>query len=388
MPPQTLTESCWTPEFERMDPTRGRVFQLDQQEYAVANMQARAADTLSQQATIEAMTLTCPRCEEAVTSARSADFVRVTLPAVEGFTSGVDWAPRYFHPTALGFRQADAVFTAPLFMTVVGGQGMSSGDALPTPVTFMFILPPYLEARPSTASVRRVGEFAEVELRSTAPVDPSEITVLSSYFGVDTSAVTFGVLRPELELSVTPRSIAGWGMEKASVTLSVANGFTSGTPAVLKATGGWLNETSLALQPGASAETELRSKGIGGGTVTATHPQFAPATIQVPYVWPLAFTVGAIVGTLLGFLAGFQLMKPKSGTNRRRFLGALGGGLGLSVMALVAGDVVPFTVPGPSWTHGVALGFIGSLFAYALVEKWLGLSSKEPADPPPNGPQG
>jgi hypothetical protein len=209
--------------------------------------------------------------------------------------------------------------------------------------------------------------FAEIAVTATSPAESLEVTVQASGTA-ERAMISVPVRRPSLEISVTPRSIQGFGFESAQITVRTT-GLTSpaGRVVTVSSDTGSLATTQIALGDQGTGATMLQSVSVGDAVVHASSPPLGAVEGTVRFAWPIAFLAAAAAGGLVGAFLGLPRQPP--GKRRRGVPQALVVGVltGFVVVALyaVGANVLPVQ---PTATTGEALAF-----ALAAVGAFVGL---------------
>jgi hypothetical protein len=226
--------------------------------------------------------------------------------------------------------------------------------------------------------------FTRVRLTAQSP--PPDTIVLHIRTDLDTGsdAIPVTVLRPGLRLIATPKRIAGYGLEVATLAVMADVARPRGAATVtLTADRGKVEPVRAALDSSGTATSSIRSSGLGRATVTAQSQSFQPATEVVDFVFPKAFLIAAVIGGLLGGFVreGYAEWQDKQHVGLWGFitgvvLAALVGMVVVVAWALGINllDIKPVAGSGEALIGVVAaLGAIGGL---SLIAKKLG-------NPPP-----
>ncbi|MGE4056674.1 MAG: hypothetical protein AB7F99_17935, partial [Vicinamibacterales bacterium] len=209
--------------------------------------------------------------------------------------------------------------------------------------------------------------FAEIAVTATNPAETLDVTVQANGT-TERAMVSMPVRRPSLELSVTPRSVQGFGFESAQITVRTTGLSNPGGRVVtVSSDTGRLETTEIHLNDQGTGSTTLRSVSIGNAAVHASSPPLGAVDDTVRFAWPLALLASAAAGGLAGAFLG--LPKQAAGKRRKGVPQALLVGVltGFVVVALYAVGVNVLPVQ-PTATAGEALAF-----ALAAVGAFLGL---------------
>jgi hypothetical protein len=218
---------------------------------------------------------------------------------------------------------------------------------LSAPITFEVL---GVAAKPNQPVVEKTAPpFQTVAIEADNPNEAINVRVRSLLNPTEESVVSLPVERLHLRASVSPETIQGWGLEKATVAVWAEKSSAAGYGVQLRSRLGRLEPPSLTLDPEARGVSSVRSVSTGKDRLIVEGVNFEPATVEVEYVLPLRFILAALVGGLLGGLPG-------SGGRTRKVLHALvygilvfgifATGINLTGLALPqnAGEVVVFVV--------------------------------------------
>ena len=218
-----------------------------------------------------------------------------------------------------------------------------------------------LRSETAPASIQRLGR--EVHLLVTATADsldsaqvtldhtnlpykrirlvtlsaPPDSVVVRIRTDLDTGAVTIQVpvLRPALALTVSPKRIAGFGLEDATLAIATqAFGRPDTLVVTVTAARGKVGTAQLPLGRAGTAVSSIRSRGLGRDTVTATSPPLLPGSDTVDFVFPWAFLIAAFTGGLVGGLI-HQAQARWTGKTRARWRAFVTGVLVAALVGIV-----------------------------------------------------
>jgi len=160
---------------------------------------------------------------------------------------------------------------------------------------------------PRNLSVQHTGRPPwEVKVESNQDVDSVLVKV---EMAGDPDPFEFHVpaLRPELVLGHSPQRIQGWGLESATLTVSIDQNLGSPVKVVLSTDVGTIEPGEVDVSTDTPGHATLRSRGLDGALVTATAFLAVPADTRVEFQWPWIFLVAVLLGGGLGSL-GYVLL--------------------------------------------------------------------------------
>jgi hypothetical protein len=263
------------------------------------------------------------------------------------------------------------------------------------------------------ASIQRLGRKVNVLITATADsLDSAQVTldhtnlpfkrirmvVLSAppdtvlvhiRTDLDTGIVTIPVpvLRPTLKVSASPRRIAGFGLEEATLAIETqAIGRPDTLVVTVTASRGKMDSTQVVLSRAGTATSSIRSRGLGRDTVTAVSQPLLPGTDFVDYVFPWGFLIAAIIGGIVGGLI-HEAQAKRSGRRRSRlrvFVAGVGVAtlVGVVAAAAYALGINWLDIP-PGKTAGEALVFVTA--ALGAIRGVPAMTRLMPQPEPPAG---
>src|SRR5690606_12734825 len=164
-------------------------------------------------------------------------------------------------------------FEGVLYLAVEDTSRRRESRPLPVPIRFA-LLGDADSIDPTQIAIEHTNfPLAQVVVASRFAEDSVRVHVVPE-FDVDGADVWMPV-EPSLTVDA-PRRIQGWGIETARVVVRVVGtGNVRPTTLTVTATEGELDSTRVALDESGSAETRLRSEGIGAAMVEAGGPGMA-----------------------------------------------------------------------------------------------------------------
>ena len=178
----------------------------------------------------------------------------------------------------------------------------AAGAARPLAGKFAFQVQGPVSAAPVVADVHTTAPpFEVIRVASADPGTEVEIMVRSSV-NPDGARLTLPVVRPALEIVVTPARIQGFGLEAADILLrSGAPQITRGARVQLASDSGRIEPLVVELDEHGTGSARLRSASIGAAIITASGAPFAGrAERRVEFVAPWSFVISAALGGLAG----------------------------------------------------------------------------------------
>jgi hypothetical protein len=227
----------------------------------------------------------------------------------------------------------------------------AQGSERPLAGNFSFQVQGPVSTEPAVARVTSTAPpFQVIRVTSTDPGDEVRVTVRSSV-NPDGVQLLLGVVRPEVELRITPRAIQGFGLEVADIVVSSrAPTVTRGQRIQLTSDGGRVEPLSIQFDDSGVATASIRSVSTGRATVTAQGAVLgSDAQASVDFVTPWSFIVAALAGGVTG---GLLRKGTTWRTRRKRFaiemlIAVLTGAVAFGLFALGV-NVVGIRLP----THG------------------------------------
>ena len=282
--------------------------------------------------------------------------------------------------TAAGMIPSDGGFRGILHVLVEDAGNPSNQVNFQPPLQISVTAP--VQVNPGVVELSRTGQVAQIELKASSPKNPVPVTV-GLGAGVTPVKIDVPVIRHDLTLDASPKSIQGLGLEKTTITVTA--GATAGPQQELSLTlttdRGSLTAHELKLGSAGRAETTLRSISIGTATLTAKGGGLNPATTSVRFEWPWAFAIAALVGGIVGSLIRrwrrLRSSVPTRSVWLEVVLGILTGVLAAAAYAIGV-NLLVFVGFQPDATAGEALVFV--LSALAALFGIQGPSSSRPSD--------
>jgi len=231
--------------------------------------------------------------------------------------------------------------------------------------------------------------YTSVRLTTRSP--SSDVIMLRIRTDLDTAtdSIPVSVLRPGLRLIATPKRIAGYGLEVATLAImaDVARPRTAAT-VTLTSDRGKVEPIQVVLDSGGTAKATIRSAGLGRATITAQSLAFQPESETVEFVFPTAFLVASIIGGLLGGVVreGWATWQDTQRVLVWHFaagvvLAALGGvivavawAFGINLL-----DIKPVSGSGEAFTGLVAA--LGAFAGLSMVASRLGVAAERARSP-------
>ena len=278
-------------------------------------------------------------------------------------TAGLDW------------QGGDGVFAGDLLLGVVAAAAPNESAPLTGTVQMQLIAPSGAASRQTIPIGRKGIPLEPVHFRMNDPPEPFTVKVLAS-FDVDGTEIAIPVRRPRLAVAVTPHSIAGYGIEEATVTITSSAGAARRTVTVT-ATQGSVRGSPVTFNDAGIAVATIRSAGTGTATITASSEAFATGTADLPFTPPYAFLASVGLGTVLGATVSTAL----SGARKRKrsrlaidwLIGAIAG-IGLTVAVFARIDLSRY-LPLPEELGGeitaVAVAFLAALLGVTISKRLL-----------------
>jgi hypothetical protein len=230
----------------------------------------------------------------------------------------------------------------------VGFVELGSNAERPLDGNFAFQIQGPVTSDPQVARVMRTAPpFEVIRVSSNDPGPEVRLTVRSTV-NPDGAQLTMKVVRPEVEVRISPPLIQGFGLETADIVVSSkAPQVTRGLRIQLASSGGRVEPLTVVLDESGIATARIRSTAVGSATVRAEGPVIASgAQAGVGFQTPWRF----IGSALLGGLAGGVLRKGAHWrTGRRRLtlellVAVLAGAVVFGLFALGV-NVVGFNLP-------------------------------------------
>ncbi len=327
----------------------------------------------------EVLTLSSPVAAQVVHAGAATRWVlpyRILTPAPAG-SSPANSAPRQLRVIAamqgggLRFRAAAGGFVGTLLVGLEDSESPQTTSKLPVPVRVRLI---------ADADVVRPGELLldQTNVASFQPVEIQQIEARDSLrvhirpdFDPDGTEIWLPVQRSAVVLKSSPRRVQGFGLEVVRVTGELPPGIRPDGRVVFTSTLG-TPEPGETVTGNGVATTLIRSRGVGRTRVTADLAPFQSGTLDIDFVWPVAFATAALIGGLLGSLV--EALRGASRKASPKWLAYLTSGtiVGIIVAAAYAAGInlVPAALTVGTTVSEAAVFVIGALGG-ALGLPWL-----------------
>ena len=180
-------------------------------------------------------------------------------------------------------------------------------------------------ASPASVRVERTGSpYSQVQLQLAAAIEGRAVKIASS-LAPDPISLELP-LSPALIVEVGNSAIEGLGLATSQVNVS-AIGLSNpkGRIVTLNTNNGYLGETKLRLDENGTANTSLRSDGIGQAMVTASSVGLSSTRVPIEYRLPVVTFLASVFGGLAGGAV-------RLGTTRRKRWSRIAAALMISVL--------------------------------------------------------
>ena len=239
------------------------------------------------------------------------------------------------------------------------------------------VIPRNGTAEPDTLTIQHTNlPFTRVQIEVSNPPDPYVVRLRPSAAANAALAsvyeVRMGVLEPRgLDLEASPDVVQGWGLEGATLVISLSpEARSSGHVVRLDSQRGTLRPVSVRVDEDGLGSATLKSRSIGPDTVQArVGPYRASAVVR--YAWPLVFFVCVLIGAFIGGVGNYVLNRSLP------FWIYIVGGLigGLIASGLFTLGVNVFGVSLPSESNEIAYfvwGMLGGFGGVWALDRFLG----------------
>jgi hypothetical protein len=214
-----------------------------------------------------------------------------------------EWVLRPIYKVASRLRWAPESdqFEGVLFLAVEDTSRRRESRPLPVPIRFE-LLSDADTVDPASIAVEHTNfPLQRVRILARFAADSVRVHVVPEF---DVSGADVWIpVEPSLTLAA-PRRIQGWGIQTARVVARVVGtGSVRPTTLALTTSGGELDSTRITIDASGSAETRIRSEGIGTAIVEAGGPGLSAATVAIDFTFPWIFLLAALLGGVFGGLA-------------------------------------------------------------------------------------
>ena len=255
---------------------------------------------------------------------------------------------------ALRYNPRRQVFEGSLGVGVVEIEPSGKSLTLSAPVAFEVL---GIVAEPKRVNVDKTAPpFETIAIEVKNPGERVDVRVWSVLDPGGEVILPMPVQKPKLSVTITPKAIQGWGLEKARVLVQATNIGGGRVGLQVASTVGELDSNTLHFDSDATGIAVLRSASTGTATVTVSGSPFEPVSENVEFVLPLRYMLAALIGGLAG---GFlRLARKRAGIKsvvRSLLVGVIAGVIvfGLFVLGVnvtgfglpaQAGEVLVFVV--------------------------------------------
>jgi hypothetical protein len=234
-----------------------------------------------------------------------------------------------------------------------------------------------LELAPERFQFLKANDFQPFRVSILNPPDPVILNARLTGIPNDLTSATplvevpLPVYKPRLEVRLSTKDIAGFGLDTATVTIQ-ANGYVTpeGHKVRLKAKGR-LDSTVLTLDRQGFAQTTIRSAGIGADSVQASTSDNSAVSESFQYIFPWAFFISTVLGALIGASIERMQSKRPHGTWLRRLLLGILVGLAFTLLFAVGISGLQWILPSAKSGEAViaAIALAGAFGGFRLLDR-------------------
>lgn len=279
----------------------------------------------------------------------------------------------------LAFSTTDNQFAGVVFVWLDDSLHRTSARQLTTPIVVQVSAhDPSVRVEPGVLTIEHTNiPYTQVRISgSTSQRDTVFVLVQPSFdaghkFGVP-------VVRPSIGLVASPTTIAGFGLEKARLSVELPVSSITGSRAVTIA--GKRSRPaagSVSVSPGSPGSTDIPSVGIGSDTIEASSDPFKSGTVVVQYTFPYLYILLAIIGGAAGAVVKIFTEKDKGGVESKQLvLGVCVGvliGLVTAIAAALGINLTSLSLPS-AYSEGIAfvvaaVGAIGGISIFKGAQR-------------------
>lgn len=257
------------------------------------------------------------------------------------------------------FVPSSARFEGRLFVGVVDAKNPASAKPLAQKAQVQ-VTGTVDTIEPATVSVNHSNlPFAPVHLAAANPADSVQLSFRFT-FSPSTLEKDLPVIRPKLNLKVSPNRVGGLGLETATIVVRL-EGLTTpeGREVTLDTDRGGLEATTIRLNNSGAGSTSIRSIGIGMARITAADPPATTGQVTVRFMWPWGFLLGATAGGVCGAGIRALTLRKKQQLSTKAVTAMIGSGVLIGILVAAAYAVgVNLTGIRPLAKAGEALVFV------------------------------
>ena len=280
----------------------------------------------------------------------------------------------------LQFVPGEGRYRAKLLIALVA----EGGDAEPAQVQnlaralSLAVVPDVGSCSPRTIAISRTGvPFAQETLWTADRVGARATVRIVPEFDPEGVGIEVPVRRPRVELDVSPDTIPGYGLGKATVLVRVQRHLAEGIGTIRLSTDrGVLGSFEASLDASGAGSVRIRSSGTGTATIEVVDPDLEPASVQLEYAIPVAFAIAAPVGGLLGGILAYLIRRSRKSAGRfpnAVLIGLLSGLIAAAAYSfgvnLAFFEVGELSSEGAVFTLGALVGLFGMRFWHKKPEE-------------------
>lgn len=244
---------------------------------------------------------------------------------------------------------------------------------LASPVEIVLTVEDAVSVDSSPFTLRRFNDVVGIDVQAKPQRDSLAVSVRLPG-QLSPSRTHLEVQRPELDVSVTPKRIEGFGLGESTVLVKVPGSYPSSVNLSAKTQSATAEPASRSIEPGTSGRFSIRSWGVRKETIRIEGGAFAGdgRTVRLNFVWPVYFILFSLAGSLVG--GGIRYYRSPSEKERSKGLmsiltsgvligivGAVLYGIGVSLFPLIpageTGQAVVFVISATSAVSGPYLPF-------------------------------
>ncbi len=315
--------------------------------------------------------------DPASSSTDSAFLVPFTYLSLDATGRSTTYQPVYVRQGGLRYSTAERRFEGSFLIGIVDAANPGEARATGSSVGLVFGSDA-VSVDPGIVLLTHTGGIRErVNVYSSVPLDSVKVDIVPD-FDPSRGVPIWLPVHPAIVFESAPRSIQSFGVEIGSFLVSVRGRTLNDSVDVsLSTDNGTISPNTIRIG-GAGTTIRLRSKGPRGSVkVRALAAGMEPAEIDVAYVWPIPFSIAAVVGALLGafFASMFSINASSKTSAAKRFGGAmLGGVLGTAIYIGLGVNLIGYKISASLGDEFAvlafaALGAMGGLTGLVLAGK-------------------
>lgn len=199
-------------------------------------------------------------------------------------------------------------FEGSLRLGLTDQRDSSSRVTLDPPIQILVSASP-ASVSPGDFEIARTNSYAQISVATD--LAPREVMVAIRPSFVDHPIDIAIPVLSRIVLTASPQRIQGFGLASSRISVAVKPAPPNPVLVRLSSDKGQPDPPSLTIADGAAAYVELRSAGLGAATLAAEADMALDGTVDLDFVFPVAFLGASLLGGILGALLRVLLVRRK-----------------------------------------------------------------------------